>query len=51
MAMPASSQGLKNRVISSNATTPTPTPIMAHQACWPMKPTPASTKPAEPPGR
>src|SRR5215207_3217610 len=46
MAMPASSQGLKNRPISRSATAPAPIPVTAHQACWLMKPTPASTKPA-----
>src|SRR5215207_7979685 len=46
MAMPASSQGLKNSVINSNATAPAPIPVNAHQACWVMKPIPASTKPA-----
>ena len=32
MAMPASSQGLKNRAINSSATAPAPIPVNAHQA-------------------
>src|SRR5918993_2942376 len=46
MAMPASSQGLKNRVINRSATAPAPIPVTAHQACSAMTPTPASTNPA-----
>jgi hypothetical protein len=39
-------QGLKNRTINSNAAAPAPIPVNVHQACWPMKPIPASTNPA-----